>query len=139
MGLREDDYITNTSINRWNNIVKEINIVKYRDEEVTKVIINKVIEVVINKGIKVVINNEVSKEVINNNKEVFSVFNDSRDKDYRENSKDIVEDNEGGLSEVEINRSNNKEYKESSRVVSNKEEEGLSNISINKSNNNNGV
>ena len=57
LNLKGDKYITNTSTNRKNNIAKGISIVKTRDKE-------------------------VSKEVVNNNIEVFNTFNNSRDKDY---------------------------------------------------------
>ena len=57
MSLKEDKYIINININKGNNITKGISIVKARDKE-------------------------VSKEVINNNIEVFNIFNNNKDKDY---------------------------------------------------------
>ena len=57
MSLKGDKYIINTNISKGNNIIKGISIIKTRDKE-------------------------VSKEVMNNNKEVFNIFNNNKDKDY---------------------------------------------------------
>ena len=127
LGLRDGEGIVNASTDIENDKVKEISIVEIRDKEVAGVIVNKVIKVVINKGIKVVVNNK---------EEVFSAFNDSGDKDYRESSKDVIEDGEGGLSEVKVNRSDNEEYKESNREANDNEGEGLSEVEVERGNDN---
>jgi hypothetical protein len=74
-------------------------------------------------AVSVVINYESSKEVINNSKEVFNTFNNSKDKDYKESNKDedIISKNRGGLGVNKVNSSNNKK--------------GPSKVDINKSDN----
>jgi hypothetical protein len=92
-----------TDTDAENNKVEKVSVVKTRDKEVGGEVENNVV-------IKIVVkNNKVIKAAINNNK-VVSDFNNSKDADYKESSKRGVSDNkeEGGLSEVEVDKSNNK-------------------------------
>jgi hypothetical protein len=74
-------------------------------------------------AVNIVINYKGDKEVINNSKEVFNMFNNNKNKDYKKSSKDknIVKKNRGGLGVNKVNSNNNKE--------------GLSKVNVNKSNN----
>jgi hypothetical protein len=107
LSLEDSTYIANISAEEENNIIEKVSIIKARDKQAVSVIINC-------KG---------DKKVINDNKEVFSVFNNNKDKDYKESNKDkdAVSENKGGLGVDKINNSNNKK--------------GPSKVNISKSNN----
>jgi hypothetical protein len=100
-------YVIDISVKEKNNIVEKINVVKARDKQ----------------AVNVVINYKGDKEAINNNKKVFNVFNNSKDKDYKKSSenKDAISKNRGGLGVSEVNSSNNKKR--------------LSEVNVNKSDN----
>ncbi|KAF8861416.1 hypothetical protein BDZ45DRAFT_723822 [Acephala macrosclerotiorum] len=121
LGLREDESVVDASIDVEDDKVEKIGEVKTRDEEIAEAVVNKVVD----KSVEAVVDNE---------EEVFSAFDDSGDEDYKESSEDGVEDGEGGSSEVEINRSNDEEY-ESSGVADDDEEKGLSEVDIDQSDN----
>ncbi|KAH6663547.1 hypothetical protein B0J14DRAFT_707094 [Halenospora varia] len=123
LGLRDDEGAVDASTNIENDKVRGIGVVKTRDEEVGEAIVGKV----------VVVDEEVSEEVVDDGGEVFSEFEDSGDKDYRESSEDVVSDGEGGSSKVEVDGSDDEDYKESSGVADDNEEEGLSDVGVNKS------
>ncbi|KAH8745723.1 hypothetical protein BGZ57DRAFT_862437 [Hyaloscypha finlandica] len=128
LGLRDDEGVVDTNTDAENDEVEEIGAVEPRDEEVTRVVINKVVEIAVDEGIEVVINNNVSEEVVDDEEEVFSAFDDSGDEDYRESSED-AEDSKGS-SEVGVDRSNNEEDKESSGEADDDEEEGSSEVEV---------
>jgi hypothetical protein len=100
-------YIANISIKEENNIIEKVSIIKAKDKQTVSVIINC-------KG---------DKKVINNNKKVFSTFNNNKDKNYKKSNKNenTISKNREGLSVSEVNSNNNKKR--------------LSKVNINKSNN----
>jgi hypothetical protein len=104
-------------------------------EEVPEAVVNKVIEVVVNEGLEAVVGGEVGEEVVDDDEEVFSAFDNSGDEDYRESSEDVVGEGEGGSSEVEVDGSDDEDYEESSGVVDVDEEEGSSEVDVDRSNN----
>jgi hypothetical protein len=107
LSLRNSICVANTSAKKRNNIVEKVGVVKARDKQ----------------AVSVVMNYKSGKKVINNNKKVFSMFNNNKDKDYKKSNKDedTVSENKGGLGVSEVNSSNNKK--------------GLSKVNINKNNN----
>jgi hypothetical protein len=107
LNLGDSAYVTDTSAEKGNSIVKKVGVVKARDKQ----------------AINVVINCKGNKKVINNSKKVFSVFNNNKDKDYKKSSKDkdVISENGRGLDVAEVNGSDNKK--------------GLSKVDISKSNN----
>jgi hypothetical protein len=94
LSLRDSMYIVDTSAERGNNIVEKVSVVKARNKQ----------------AISVVMNYKSDKEVINNSKEVFNAFNNSKDKDYKKSNKDknVISKNRGGLDVSEVNNNNNK-------------------------------
>jgi hypothetical protein len=125
LGLREGDDVADAITDRGNDVVEEIDVIEYRDEEVAEAVVEVVEAVVevVEAVVKVV--EAVVEAFVDNNKEVFSEFKDSGDEDYTESSEDIVSDSEGGLSEVDVDRSNDEDYEESSGVIDNNEEERI--------------
>jgi hypothetical protein len=105
--LGDGTCVINTSAKRGNDIIEKVSIVKAKDKQ----------------AISIVINCKGDKKVINNNKKVFNVFDNNKDKDYKKSNKDknVISENKGGLGVSEVNKSNNKK--------------GLSKVNISKSNN----
>jgi hypothetical protein len=107
LSLKNSIYVVNTSAKEKNSIIEKVSIIKARDKQ----------------AVNVVMNYKNNKEVINNSKKVFSVFNNNENKDYKESNKDknIISKNRGGLDISKVNSSNNKKR--------------LSKVNISKSNN----
>jgi hypothetical protein len=107
LSLKDSVYVTDISAKKENSIVKKVGVVKAKDKQT----------------VNIVINCKDSKKVINNNKKVFSTFNNNKNKDYKKSNKDkdIISKNRGGLSVNKVNNSNNKK--------------GLNKVNVNKSNN----
>jgi hypothetical protein len=86
--------VADISTKKENNMVKKVSIIKAKDKQ----------------AISVIMNYKGGKEVINNSKEVFSVFNNNKNKDYKESNKDkdVVNKNKGGLGVSKVNSNNNK-------------------------------
>jgi hypothetical protein len=100
-------YVADISAEKGNSIVEKVSVIKARDKQ----------------AVSIIINCKSDKKVINNNKKVFNVFNNSENKDYKKSNKDknIISKNRGDLSISEINSNNNKK--------------GLSKVNVNKSDN----
>jgi hypothetical protein len=100
LSLRDNACVVNISAKKGNNIVKKVGVIKAKDKQ----------------AISVVMNYKGNKEVINNSKKVFSVFNNNKDKDYKKSNKDkdVISENKGDLGVSKVNSSNNK--KELSKV-----------------------
>jgi hypothetical protein len=133
LGLRDDEGVVDASTDVGNDEVEEIGVGESRDEEEGGEVGNEVVEKVVDEGVEVIVDNQVGEEVVDDKEEVFSAFDDSWDRDYRESSEDVVEDGEGDLSEVEVDGSDDEDYKQSSGVIESEEEEGSSEIGVNKS------
>jgi hypothetical protein len=76
-GLRDDEGVIDASTDVENDELEEINAVEPRDEEVDRAVVNEVIKVVVDEGVEAVVGGEVSGEVVNDEEEVFSAFDDS--------------------------------------------------------------
>jgi hypothetical protein len=72
LSLRDSTCVTNISAEKGNNIVEKVSVIKARNKQT----------------ISIVINYKGDKKVINNNKKVFSTFNNNKDKDYKKSNKD---------------------------------------------------
>jgi hypothetical protein len=107
LSLRNSVCVANISVKKENNIIEKVSIIKAKDK----------------KTVNIVTNYKGNKKVINNNKKMFSTFNNNKNKDYKKSNKDknMINKNKGGLSISKVNNNNNKE--------------GLSKVNINKSNN----
>ena len=127
-GLRDDEGIIDSNTDIGDGKVEEIGAVEPRDDEVTGAVVNEVVEVVVEGGVEAVLADEVGEEVVDDEEEAFSAFDDSGDEDYRESSED-VEDGECS-SEVGVDRSDDEEDKESSGEADDDEEEGSSEVEI---------
>jgi hypothetical protein len=105
--LRNNKCVTNTSVKKRNNIIEKVSIIKAKNKE----------------AVSIVINCKGDEKVINNNKKVFSTFNNNKDKDYKKNSKDknVINKNKEGLGVDKVGGNNNKK--------------GLSKVNVNKSDN----
>jgi hypothetical protein len=92
--LEDGTYVVNISAKEGNSVVEKVSVVKARDKQ----------------AVSVVMNYKGGKEVINNSEEVFSAFNNNKDKDYRKSSKDkdAVNKNGGGLGVGEVNSGDDK-------------------------------
>ena len=134
LGLRDDEGVVDASTDVGNDEVEEISVGESRDEEGGGEVGNEVVEKVVDEGVEVVVDNQVGEEVVDDEGEVFSAFDDSGDEDYRESSEDVVEDSEGDSSEVEVDGSDDGDYEESSGVADDYEGEGSSEIEVSKSN-----
>ena len=93
--------------------VEEISVGEAKDEEGGGEVRDEIVGKVVDKGVKVVVDNQVREEVVDDEEEAFSAFDDSGDEDYRESSEDVVEDGEGDSSEVEVDGSDDEDYEES--------------------------
>jgi hypothetical protein len=133
LGLRDDEGVVDASTDVGNDEVEEISVGESRDEEGGGEVGNEVVEKVVDEGVEVVVDNQVGEEVVDDEGEVFSAFDDSGDEDYRESSEDVVEDSEGDSSEVEVDGSDDGDYEESSGVADDYEGEGSSEIEVGKS------
>jgi hypothetical protein len=104
LSLRDSVCIADISAKKGNNIIEKVSVIKAKDKQ----------------AVNIVINCKGNKKVINNSKKVFNTFNNSEDKDYKENNKnkDIISKNKEGLGISEVNNNNNK--KEPSKVNINK-------------------
>jgi hypothetical protein len=131
--LRDGEGVIDASADAENDRVEEIGAVEPRVEEVDRSVVNEVVKVVVDEGVEAVVVGEVGEEVVDDEEEVFSAFDDSGDEDYRESSEDVVEDGEGGSSEVGVDGSDDEDYDESSGVADDDEEEGSSEIDVDKS------
>jgi hypothetical protein len=107
LSLENSTCVVNTSAKKGNNVIEKVSVVKAKDKQAVSIIINY-------KG---------GKKVINNSKEVFNMFNNNKDKDYKKSNKNknIISKNRGGLGVGKVNSSNNKK--------------GPSKVNVNKSNN----
>jgi hypothetical protein len=94
LSLGDGTYIADTSVKEGNDMVKKVGVVKAKDKQ----------------AVSIVINCKGGKEVINDNKKVFSAFNNSKDKDYKKSNKDknTVSENKRGLGVSKVNSSDNK-------------------------------
>jgi hypothetical protein len=105
LSLGDNVCVANTNVKKRNSVVKKVSVVKAKDKQTVSIVINY-------KG---------DKEVINNNKKVFSTFDNNKDKNYKKSNKNknVISKNKGGLGVNKVNGSNNKK--------------GLSKVNINKS------
>jgi hypothetical protein len=109
LSLKNSVCVADISAKKKNSIVKKVSVIKAKDKQ----------------AVSIVINYKSSKKVINNNKEVFNVFNNNKNKDYKKSNKNknAISKNKGGLGVNKVNSNNNKK--------------GLSKVNINKNNNKN--
>jgi hypothetical protein len=86
--------VADINVKKRNSIVEKVGVIKAKDKQ----------------AISIVMNYKGGKEVINNSKEVFSVFNNNENKDYKKNSEDknTISKNRGDLGVSKVNNSNNK-------------------------------